>query len=67
MCPKNICSTTLRILEDEPECICCPVMDVCRESDGEPVTITREINKRSNCGGAEFDTWDDVKGFGGEP
>jgi hypothetical protein len=45
---------------NEPECIVCPVRDVC-ETDNAPVTITKDIRKRSGCDGDEFDTWDEYE------
>ena len=43
---------------NEPECILCPVRDVCETPIGKPVLITKEIRERSGCNGAEFETWD---------
>lgn len=64
MTTQNVCSAQLSILFDEdnggPECVCCPTRDLCRESNGKPILITKKIRMRSGCNGDEFDTWDHI-------
>jgi hypothetical protein len=42
-------------LMKEPECMCCPMMDVCNPGPGTCITITRDIIRRSNCNGGFID------------
>jgi hypothetical protein len=50
-----------RFLEEtDPECVCCPMADVCAIDPGIIVRITRDMIKRSNCGGSFVDAFEDV-------
>jgi hypothetical protein len=45
---------------NEPECVCCPVRDICEST--EPILITKNMLIRSGCDGEVFMTWDYVSG-----
>lgn len=38
-------------LMDNPECMCCPMMDVCTVDPGISIFITTDMINRSNCAG----------------
>lgn len=48
-------------LMDNPECMCCPTMDICTVKNGMIINITKDVIKRSNCNGGFVDAFDDVK------
>ena len=41
-----------------PECMCCPVMDVCTTENGIAITITKDDIRRSNCSGGFCDAFE---------
>lgn len=45
---------------DDPECWCCPMMDVCTVECGVVITITKDMIVRSNCNGGFVDALEDA-------
>ena len=43
---------------EEPECVCCPIMDECIK---EKLTITRDMIERSNCNGGFVDAFEVIE------
>jgi len=47
-------------LMTNPECMCCPTMDICTTECGVTIVITKDIIQRSNCNGRFTDAFEDV-------
>jgi len=47
-------------LMNEPECMCCPMMDICTVDNGVVIRITKDVIRRSNCNGGFADAFDEV-------
>ena len=45
---------------DEPECKCCPIMDVCTAECGVKITVTKDMINRSNCKGSFLDAFEEI-------
>ena len=48
------------ILNEEPECVCCPTRDVCTIGVGVTIIVTKDMMQRSACSGGFVDAFDDV-------
>jgi hypothetical protein len=48
-------------LMDNPDCMCCPMMDVCTVEPDVIIHVTKEMRDRSNCNGGFLDAFDDVR------
>ena len=44
---------------DDPECWCCPMMDICTKTEID--IVTKDMIKRSNCNGGFTDAFEDVQ------
>ena len=45
---------------ENPECMCCPIMDICTIESDEVIAITRDMIERSNCSGGFVDAFEDA-------
>ena len=54
--------STFPILDEEPECVCCPIRDVCTCEPGVAIYITKDMERRSGCYGGFVDAFDDIDG-----
>ena len=48
------------ILNEESDCVCCPMRDVCTVDEGVTITVTKDMMKRSACSGGFMDALDVV-------
>lgn len=52
-------TTKFEILDEESDCVCCPMRDVCTIECGVTITVTKDMVKRSACSGGFLDAFDD--------
>jgi hypothetical protein len=45
-------------LMDDPQCMCCPMMDVCTVENDVIINISKDTIKRSNCNGGFVDAFE---------
>jgi len=55
---RNIAPRPILDLIDNPECMCCPIMDVCTVDPGVSIYVTKDMIRRSNCAGGFVDAFD---------
>ena len=52
--------TEFEILNEDAECVCCPMRDICTVENGVTITVTKDMIRRSACSGGFVDAFDSV-------